>query len=380
MTKREFEERLRKLAAMLDKAGFKDNGATPAEEIARNFANAITALQNRVDEFSDPTAKADLISSLKALETSFVQEFGRVDYMAYIPFHYALPTDDFTKVTRLYASVQYARPEDKLDKIDAFLTCYGDIIDQLQRDEFIGDDLAPLASAKKKRKQRDFEDIVADANEELSNIDAVMYAIKNPASHGQYIRAVRALKPLLKELKSTTKDIDRLKGKVGHIEPHQRSIKTRAEELIAFRNQEVADETFSSPIMQAKLRELAAAYQQYNREKTKAAWKRVKAAEKAVYGWKIKRRSDAKIDKAIQQRREIIADAGTLSFANNKEYRRNFNKTMRTLKRIDRKIIGRDNARDLYHRSRKVGRVMGGSMLVVPKSIANLDRDLAFRR
>lgn len=378
MTKNQFNSELDSLTQLLNSMIMEE--ATKATNLG-----TISALRGRVGELA--ASPDGLLSDLDSFKTSVANAFKLDDYNKIISkFYYAIDSYDVFKVGRLSAQVQTATTiDEKLAFINEFMTKFNSIVSQLKAQRIADDNLNALVDSMSNRNARNFDNATEKASNAVQELDELEQELASVRDEKARNIVIQKIDKQIKKLNSTNKALLRLQKKVGKIEPHQHSVKVKASQITALRNQTIVNASFNSSEINSKLANLRAAYQRQASATTAAeifqAKRDIKKAEKAIYGGKLTKRKAEKIDQAIAERNRIIANAKTIQIDSNRAYRSKFNKTMTKLQQIDKKIIGKKNSEALYAGlAKKAGYLIGGTGLTLPRQVVELDNSIAAAR
>lgn len=378
MTKNQFNSELDSLTQLLNSMIMEE--ATKATNLG-----TISALRGRVDELA--ASPDGLLSDLDSFKTSVAAAFKLDDYNKIISkFYYAIGSSDVFEMGRLSAQVQTAATVDeKLTFINEFMTKFNAIAAQLKSQRIADADLNALVDSMSNRKAKKFDNATEKASDAVQELNELEEELALASDEKARNIVIQKMDKQLKKLNSTNRALLRLQKKVGNIEPHQHSVKVKASQITALRNQTIVNASFNSSEINSKLANLRAAYQRQASATTAAeifqAKRDIKKAEKAIYGGKLTKRKAEKIDQAIAERNRIIANAETIQIDSNRAYRSKFNETMTKLQQIDKKIIGKKNSEALYAGlEKKAGYLIGGTGLTLPRQVVELDNSIAAAR
>ena len=288
-------------------------------------------------------------------------------------------------MSRAIIDYNTATASQKFEKLKEYLEKYETMASILKSKGLAKDNLDVNVGTMSRHNQRRFNhalyEVASNATTELNRLKD---ELANAHDDVDIERIVQKIDEQLARLNSTNRTLQRLRRKVGNIEPHQRSIQMKSVDIARLRNQKVADELYESPYISEKLGNLTAAYERERNASTASelyqAKKEVKKAEREIYGKRLTKRRARKIDKQFEKRKAVIARAQSVQVENNHEYRKEFRKAMKQLKKIDKKIIGKSNATEMYWSRnglrRKSGYLVGGTSITLPKQVVDLENTI----
>ncbi len=235
----QFKKELSKITKMLDAFVFMD----PAEKAAR--LAVISNLTGRTDEMADPATRAMLLADLDALKASLVQHYVNnnvsTKYVNLVFREYALDDSDIFELGRLAAAFTTAPDDKKYEKLEELFAKYGEVIEKLKAKGIIGEDLKTDVGDMSRHKEGQFKGAISGANVAFDNLAKLQKDLADAHSEEDVRRVVRQIDGQLRAINSTNRTLARLRKKVGHIEPHQRSVQVKASQIKAARNQAMAD-------------------------------------------------------------------------------------------------------------------------------------------
>ncbi len=245
----------------------------------------------------------------------------------------------------------------------------------------ISDNEAQILNSNNSVSDKHFLKAEKKASERIANING---KIKLLAGFHEYGDEIFKIDRAIKKVDKLSDRIVRLSSKSGTIDKRQRSF-TIKEEIIRLkfnRNQTILNNEFKADYInddKEKLHQLKEKIDQgtdYREYKTNL--KKLKKAEKDLYGKKLKKSDVKKIDEAIQERERIIAGAKNIGIIDGKrEYRKEFRNVMNQLREVDKKIIGKRNTKEVYERlKQKSCYLIGGTELVLPREIVELHQGI----
>ncbi len=350
------------------------------------FLGEISTLTTQSADMNDPTARVPLLARLDALKESLINHYDSVanEYTNLILREYALDDKDILELGRLATEYATAPEDKKFEAFEALLTKIKEAIVKLQTKGIITSDYKVDVGAMSARKEKRFTGSLERADDALVELGKLQEELATVHDPKDVKRVVKKIDGQLRRVNSTNRTLARLRNKVGHIEPHQRSLQVKASQIKAARNQSVIDTLYTPEQLNESITNLRKACEREKNATTATelyrARRDIKRAEREVYGRRLTKRRAAKIDEAVAKRNMIIRDAQSVEYDNERTYRREFNKTMKKLEKIDRKIIGRRNADELYWKRsglrRKSGYLVGGTSLTLPKQVVELDQTI----
>ena len=373
-----FSTRLNELNSLIDMSQFSN------DEDRVNLKATVDSIKAKLGTTEESTVEADL----DGLVNDIVSKFELSNYNRLLSANfYAISSDDAFNFGRLSAEIAQASDSDKIVAITNFINHFNNVVDKLKTAGIIDENLNKNVDDMSRHKERKFEratDKASDAIKELDELRAELNNARTRNDKQEIALVARKIDRQLKNLNSTNRTMNRLRKKVGKIEPHQRSIKIKAIQAAAIRNKAVADSLYNSENMNELLLNLKQAYEKERNATTASelyqAKRDIKKAEKNLYGKKLTKRRATKIDAAMEKRNKIIERAQSTVIEGNHAYRKNFNKTMQKLEKVDKKIIGKRNAKDLYWGrdglKKKSGYLIGGTELTLPSQIVELESSI----
>ena len=365
MTVAEYRNELIKLTKLVDKMELDET----TKNVTKSNINALTPISPIIGE--------DLIGKLNDMKADVISKFDFASYQAFLTEnYYALESSMIFKFGRCEALFKGNDIDGKLAAINGYLENKQKAKDYLEKEGFKEE--VSFENGVFKDLRVGIHDLVVNkASEALMEIDKLQKDLKNAVKNNSDDEIKTTLKEIdkrLKKLNSTNMTLERLRGKKGQIDVHQRSIKCKTKEVINSRNTTIVDNAFHSNELEVKLNNLKQAYR--NQEKAEGllekhrAKKAVKDAEKELYG----RKKNKKVDAMLEERKAIVDAAQAMNLSNDKAYDREFLKTMKELKAIDKKLIGRRATKQLYDGlKKKAGYLIGGTSLTIPNQIIALN-------
>jgi len=351
--------------------------------------STITSLDNliaRESELSDPTKadsfKDDVQTIVKILIDSFSKEVrSRINNLR--TFAYTMDKSDWQSISALYNNLStinnsnYEESLKSLENISKFIKKYDEIINKLKTKNIINNN--EMANIDLKGiKGRKFKNQTKKASNSFIKIEELQERLKS-ALPNQKEEIIEEIDKELKKINSTNKKIERLRKKDGKIDTHQRSLVLKSSSIVKYRNETVLENGFSAEEINNKINDLKDANQQEANATTLAelyeARKAIKNAERALYGHRMTKRRSVKMTEAMIERQKIVeAVKGEDTINNNKAYQERFDTLMNQLYKLDKKIIGKRNAKNLYTwKGNKPLRLVGGSEIILPKQISELN-------
>ena len=294
-------------------------------------------------------------------------------------FYYAIDSNEILKVGTLLGNLEAASPTDKLTRTREFINEVNSIMNTLKSKNVVEDDLNTTYKNKNTIENIMVTHSLKKASKSSARLSRLEDDLVKATSDDERKIIIANMDKELAKLNSTNRTLTRLKKKNGRIDPHQRSLKVKAKDIKRIRNQSMADMMFDSNTINNKIEFLKNAYRKEEEAKGKSwkerheAKKLVKEAERGLYTRKLTKLRKEKIGQQIEKRNEIINNAKIQEFSNEYKYRSQFKKTMKELKKIDKKIIGRRNTKELYAGLKnKAGYLVGGTSLTLPKQVVEL--------
>ena len=371
-------------------------GLGNAEKIA-NFLNltpllrasiitALTNLKGRQAELADPAKKAVLKSEAS---TEFDAIMGVVysqieDKMKNMrKFAYAMNPSNLQSLETLYTNWKaipklvsgtstYENYLTSMESLEKFTTKYATVVADLRSKSIMKSGSEEIDIDLKRRKKKKFEKQTGIAAASLEKIETLKTQLTAATTESDKALIIQQIDAELAKIDSTNAKLERLKKKDGKIGKHQHSITVPATAVAELRNRTILDHSYDGKDLDTKLTALHAAHQTLNSAATAGdrfrAMKAIKKAERALYGHRMTARRATKIDAAMAQRDAIVAGLSSGKIED-------FDKTMKKLKKLDKQIIGRKNAKALYTGKDFGGKpvyLVGGTSLIVPKKIAEL--------
>lgn len=357
-----------------------------------SLLGAIGNLTSRSAEINDPATRDGILTELDALKNSLVVHYNTADvrktYENLVMREYALDSSDAFEIGRLAAAYNAAPVDEKFRRLEELFAKYSEVITKLRARGIIDDSYKTNVGDMTLRQENRFDKAIDGANEAFEQLTELQKDLADAHSEVDVRRVVKKIDGQLRTIDSTNRRLARLRKKVGHIEPHQRSVQAKASQIKAARNQAVADSLYDSELLNEKLDDLRQACDRERHAASSAelwrAKRDVRRAEKELYGRRLTKRRAAKIDEAVAKRNQIIREAQATEIDNKRQYRREFNKTMKKLKKIDKKIVGKRNVEDIYWKRnglrKKSGYLVGGTSLTLPKQVVQLDETIRSAR
>ncbi len=349
----------------------------------------VTTLRGRIGELGTPT-ESTVITQLNNLKADVLRAFKLKDYTDFAyKYAYAMTADQMFNITRGAAAFELAAASDKFIQLVDFIGNFDTAINHLKANGIIRSDLKTDIGRMTKGQEKIFDKATHNAGDLLEKLDELQRDLEI-AERNHDKREIKLLvhqiDRQLKKLNSTNRALTRLRKKVGQIGKHQRSITVKASEIRRERNQTIIDEQFNSIKFRELISNLSDAYhaQATARTATDAynAKKAIKHAERELYGGRLTKHKAKKIDNAVAKRESIIRNAQAITSIEKKgNYKRQMRRTLNQLKKVDKKIIGKRNAEELYWGlKRKTGYLVGGTGLTLPTQVVELHASIAATR
>lgn len=353
--------------------------------------SAITSLEGKKGDLADTVTKGP------ALEKSASEEFDKIikkfyeeieDRMKNIrKFAYAMEPTTVQSLQTLYFncltlpkldpdSNSYVDYLNSMKVMARFINKYNTVIADLRTKDVMKADSEDLDIDLKGRKKRKFEKQTGIAATSLEKISDLQAELVTAASESDKALIIEQIDEELAKINSTNARLARLKKKDGKIGKHQHSIMVPAQAIAEMRNRTVLDHAYDGKDLDTKLSALKTAHQALNTATTAVdrlrAMKDIKKAERALYGRRMTERRAQKVDAALNQRDTLISSLSSSRVED-------FDKAMKQIKKLDKKILGRKNAKAL-HTEKSFGgkpiRLVGGTPLIIPTKIAELRKNI----
>ena len=379
----------------------------PTEEdinFANNYDLRVRRLENVIDSFEQDTSKTFLrlkVRSAKTVDPLSVDDRDKLledlaslenivfdaykdklknDMEQMRSFRYAIDTSDYHKAIQLAEkAISSTNITDKMEYASDFKNIYVKAMNDLQRKKIMENGSIKLDNTKASAKySEDLNSVLL----EMDRLDVLAHQYKNQTNSEERKKIMDAINAKLKLINSTNRRIEKLKRKDGSIANHQKYVMSNFTKIKDFINAETLSYQTSGFSLVDKIENLRIAYQQNSLKNNMATRRAIRKAERQVYGFRLFgiSKDDRKAMNAhLNARRKIINEMDKKQYTSEKEYRRDFTKYVKQLRKHDRKVIGIRNTRKLYQGLLgKKGSLAAGSTLTlaIPREILELGSDL----
>ena len=301
------------------------NAMALSDDDRTNLLGILGNIRSRSDELANSATKALLLSDVESLKTQIINSFDALRHVTNLSqYQYAMSSSELLNMSRAIIDYNTAAASQKFEKLKEYLEKYETMASILKSKGLAKDNLDVNVGTMSRHNQRRFNhalyEVASNATTELNRLKD---ELANAHDDVDIERIVQKIDEQLARLNSTNRTLQRLRRKVGNIEPHQRSIQMKSVDIARLRNQKVADELYESPYISEKLGNLTAAYERERNASTASelyqAKKEVKKAEREIYGKRLTKRRARKIDKQFEKRKAVIARAQSVQVENNHE-------------------------------------------------------------
>ena len=348
--------------------------------------SVLANLRGRVTMLSDPATRAETFDDMMAYQRAVLSRFeasqkAPMDFLN--RYKYALPFDQKKNMSDLLE--KYLSCEQDGDKLAAAVDVvnkYKEIERTLKEYGVLKDD----GKVNSNLNGRGIKKLVKNTMAEESKIDKLRELTSKyqglDGDDKQREACLKEINKALKSINSTERTLERLKEKDGTVEVHQRMLTAKRELLKSYIDAETLSYDKPTRVITNKLQNLIIAHEQGN---LLNSVDRIAEAEKEFYGRKVatsvfKNKRIKEIADAIAERREFVQSINEIKITSKRDYNKQYAKTLKELRKIDKKIIGRKNTKEVYDRLlAKKGKFQGASQLVLPEELLNYDQSIVAR-
>lgn len=342
----------------------------------------IANLRGRVTMLSDPATRAETFDDMIEYQRAVLSRFeasqkAPLDFLK--QYEYALPFNQKNKMSELLS--KYLSCREVGDKLAAAV----DVVDEYKRIERVLKENDIIRNNGKVNSDlgvfgiRKLVKNTMAAESEIDALRATLSEYQKATTDEERKKCLNEINKAIKSINSTERTLNRLKAKDGKVENHQRMLTAKSEYLKNYIDAETLNYDTPARVITDKLQNLIMAHEQGNILKS---YDRIAEAEKEFYGRKVttsafKNKRIKEISQALAKRREFIQNINEITITSKRDYNKQYAKTLKELRKIDKKIIGRKNTKEVYARLlAKKGKFQGASKLMLPEELLDYDQNI----